>query len=102
MSFESYYPPLDMWFEVRAFPSDEGLAVYFLDVSAKRAAEQALAASEQRYRALFERAGDAILIMDDDGRYVDANESAAEMLGVPRDDIIGRSLNDFAAVAPAG
>ncbi len=98
VSFESWYEPLGMWFEVRAFPSDEGLAVYFLDVSAKRAAERALAASEQRYRALFERAGDAILIMDDEARYVDANESAAEMFGVPRDDIIGRSLNDFAAV----
>ena len=59
-SFESYYEPLDMSFEVRAFPSEDGLAVYFLDVSQKRAAERALAASEQRYRALFERAGDAI------------------------------------------
>ena len=94
-AFESYYEPLDMWFEVRAFPSEDGLAVYFLDVSAKRAAERALAASEQRYRALFERAGDAILIMDDEARYVDANQSAAEMFGVPREDIIGRSLNDF-------
>ena len=97
VAFDSYYEPLNMWFEVRAFPSEEGLAVYFLDVSAKRAAEQALAASEQRYRTLFERAGDAILIMDDETRCVDANESAAEMLGVPRDDIIGRRLNDFAA-----
>jgi len=97
-TFESWYEPLDMWFEVRIFPSDEGLAVYFLDVSAKRASERALAASEQRYRALFERAGDAILMMDDDAVYVDANESAAEMLGVPREDIIGRTLNDFAAV----
>jgi PAS domain S-box-containing protein len=94
-SFESYYEPLDMWFEVRAFPSDDGLAVYFLDVSAKRAAERALAASEQRYRMLFEHAGDAILIMDDDAVYVDANASAAEMLGVPREDILGRTLNDF-------
>ncbi len=94
-AFESYYQPLDMWFEVRAFPSEDGLAVYFLDVSAKRAAERALAASEQRYKALFERAGDAILIMDDEARYVDANQSAAEMFGVSREDIIGRSLNDF-------
>jgi PAS domain S-box-containing protein len=98
-SFESYYEPLGMWFEVRAFPSDDGLAVYFLDVSAKRAAEQALAASEQRYRMLFERAGDAILIMDDDAAYVDANASAAELFGVAREAIIGRTLNDFAVEA---
>ena len=97
--FESYYPPLDLWVAVRAFPSDDGLAVYFLDINARRAAEEDLAASEHRYRALFERAGDAILVMDDDARYLDANEAAAEMLGVPREDIIGRSLNDFAVDA---
>ena len=95
VAFVSYYPPLDLWAEVRAHPIEDGLAVYFLDVSAKRAAEQDLAASEKRYRTLFERAGDAILIMDDEAVYLDANDSAATMLGVPREAIIGRSLNDF-------
>jgi PAS domain S-box-containing protein len=94
-TFDAYYPPLDLWTSVRAFPSDDGLAVYFLDISAKRAAEQALAASEQRYRTLFERAGDAILLADESGQYVDANVAAATLLGIPRDDIIGRNLNDF-------
>ncbi len=94
--FEAYYPPLDLWVAVRAHPTEDGLAVYFLDISAKRAAEQEMTATQQRYRALFERAGDAILVMDDDALYIDANEAAAEMLGVPREDIIGRSLNDFA------
>lgn len=98
-AFVSYYPPLELWAEVRAFPSEDGLAVYFLDVSAKRIAEEALASSERRYRTLFERAGDAILIMDDDARYIDANESAAALLGVSREEIIGRSLNDFAVEA---
>lgn len=95
VAFESYYEPLNMWLDVRAFPSEDGLAVYFLDVSEKRIAKQALAASEHRYRTLFERAGDAILIMDDDARYIDANEAAAELLGRSRDEIVGRSLNDF-------
>ncbi len=99
VAFVSYYPPLKLWAEVRAHPTEDGLAVYFLDVSAKRAAEEELAASERRYRTLFERAGDAILIMDDEARYLDANESAATMLGVTREAIIGRSLNDFAEEA---
>ncbi len=93
--FESYYPPLDLWAAVRAFPTEDGLAVYFLDINAKRAAEQDLEASELRYRALFERAGDAILIADDSGRCVDANESAAALLALPSESIIGRNLNEF-------
>lgn len=93
--FESYYAPLDLWLAVRAYPSVEGLAVYFLNIGDKRAAELALVSSEQRYRGLFERAGDAVLIADDTGRYVDANPAACVLLGVPRELAIGRSLMDF-------
>ncbi len=100
--FETYYPPLDLWVAVRAFPSDEGLAVYFLDINDKRVAEQALRASEGRYRALFERAGDAILIADDSGHWVDANQAASQLLGVSSDEIIGRSLADFVVDALDG
>jgi PAS domain S-box-containing protein len=95
--FDAFYPPLDLWSAVRAFPSDAGLAVYFQDVSARRAIEEARAASEQRYRALFERAGDAIFIADDTGHFVDVNNSAATLIGLSREEIIGRRLNDFLA-----
>jgi PAS domain S-box-containing protein len=99
VTFETYYAPLDLWCAVRAFPSDAGLAVYFQDISERRAIEEARAASEQRYRALFERAGDAIFIADDSGHFVDVNESAAILVGMPRNEMVGRRLNDFLADA---
>jgi PAS domain S-box-containing protein len=55
----------------------------------------ALRASEARYRGLFEGAGDAVLIADENGHYVDANPAACALLGVAREDAIGRSLFDF-------
>src|SRR3954451_24154771 len=33
VSFEEIFPPLEAWFEVRAYPSPLGLSVYFQDVS---------------------------------------------------------------------
>ena len=40
--FEAYYPaPLDGWYELRAWPSPDGLGVYFLDITARRAAQDA-------------------------------------------------------------
>jgi PAS domain S-box-containing protein len=97
VTFEAYYPPLDLWASVRAFPSEDGLGVFFLDVNAAKTAEAALLASERRYRALFERSGDAILIADDSGRYVDANVAASVLLGLPCAEIVGQRLNDFLA-----
>jgi PAS domain S-box-containing protein len=33
VSFTEYYPPLEMWFQVVAYPSETGLSVYFRDVT---------------------------------------------------------------------
>lgn len=40
--FEEYFAPLSTWLEVRAYPSEEGLAVYFRDVTAHKQAEMDL------------------------------------------------------------
>ena len=39
-SFEQYYPPLDAWFDVRVTPNDDGLSVYFHDITDRVRAEQ--------------------------------------------------------------
>ncbi|WP_207208167.1 SpoIIE family protein phosphatase [Nocardioides glacieisoli] len=53
VSFEAYYPPpLDGWYEVRAWPSPEGLAVYFVDISDRREAQDALSRSADRLALL--------------------------------------------------
>ncbi|HYH71752.1 MAG TPA: SpoIIE family protein phosphatase [Nocardioides sp.] len=51
--FEAFYPPpLSAWYEVRAWPSPEGLAVYFVDISARREAQDALDRSARRLALL--------------------------------------------------
>jgi signal transduction histidine kinase len=60
--FEAFYPPLDTWFEVRAYPGAEGLSVYFQDVSERMRAEAErgrLLADAQRARAEAEEANRA-------------------------------------------
>jgi diguanylate cyclase (GGDEF)-like protein/PAS domain S-box-containing protein len=48
-SFEEFYPPLQCWFEVRSYPTEDGLAVYFHDSSERKGARIAL---KQAHRAL--------------------------------------------------
>jgi PAS domain S-box-containing protein len=35
-SFEEYFPPLDEWFDVRAFPDETGLSIYFREITDER------------------------------------------------------------------
>ena len=51
VAFEAYYPPpLDGWYELRVWPSPDGLSVYFLDVTARRAAQDELERAARRSR----------------------------------------------------
>jgi PAS domain S-box-containing protein len=47
VQFVEFYPPLEAWFEVSAYPSAEGLAVYFRDVTRRLRAEEELGRSRE-------------------------------------------------------
>lgn len=52
--FEVHFAPLAVWFSVRAYPSDQGMSVYFQDITERKAQEQAMlraqAASDRAQR----------------------------------------------------
>jgi PAS domain S-box-containing protein len=50
---------------------------------------------QRRFRALFEAAQDAVLIADDDRRYVEANPAAGQLLGLPPAELVGRLVQEF-------
>jgi PAS domain S-box-containing protein len=67
---------------------------------ARARAQTALARSEERHRSLFEQANDIIFTADLDQIVTDCNPAGAQAMGLPREEIIGRSIADF--VSPAG
>jgi PAS domain S-box-containing protein len=70
------------------------LDVYAVRIAAeleRKIAEHALYESDQRFRALFESAADAILLMRGD-RFVDCNPSALQLFGCTREQLLGQTL----------
>jgi len=82
------------WIEARACPTEDGLSVYFHDITAQRRAAEALRRSEQRFRNLFEQAGDSILIADRELRVVAANASACATFGYSDAEFAGLSVHE--------
>jgi len=56
VTFEEFYSPLDIWVEVRAYPSKEGLAVFYRDVTARKRAEEDLRRSQEDLRLAIDAA----------------------------------------------
>ena len=57
----------------------------FTDVTDRMAAEAAQRETEERYRTLVEHAPEAIVVLDpDSGHFVDVNENATRLFGLPR------------------
>jgi two-component system, cell cycle sensor histidine kinase and response regulator CckA len=95
---EFHYPPLDRYFGVNAYPSEQGLAVYFRDVTDQRndrveLEERGARLAEQA--ALLDEAQDAIVVRDLDGCITYWNRSAERIYGWSAEEARGRRVAEL-------
>jgi PAS domain S-box-containing protein len=69
------------------------------DVTGYQRTQEALSDSRRHLSALFENALDAIVVFDNEGRYVDANPAAGDLLGYSRNELLSMKISD---VTPPG
>jgi PAS domain S-box-containing protein len=66
-----------------------------VDITEERQHEEALRASEARYRIFVDHATDGLFLHDDKGLILDVNRQACEALGYSRDELVGASPAHF-------
>ncbi|WP_137286389.1 PAS domain S-box protein [Halorussus salinisoli] len=91
VSFVEYYRPLSTWFEVRAYPSETGLSVYFRDVTERKEREQEL----ERYETIVETVEDGIYTVGTDGTFSMVNSAFTEITGYDDEELIGTRPSRF-------
>ncbi|MEM1055217.1 MAG: PAS domain S-box protein [Bacteroidota bacterium] len=68
---------------------------YGLDITERKAAEEALATSEALKRGVFESALDAVITIDREGRIIEFNPAAEATFGHRAADVIGEQMADL-------
>lgn len=61
----------------------------------RRLADLAVAGSEEKYRALFEQAGDAVFLETLDGNILEVNQRACDMLGYTKEEMMKMNVADI-------
>src|SRR5919112_1405256 len=102
VEFEAYAPLSDRWYEVHAYPSEEGLALYRRDITKRKHAERELRESKRRNEEILESVTDGFYAMDRDWRFTYLNaravrfasQLAGELAGeeFTHEGVLGRAL----------
>ncbi|ADU28878.1 PAS domain S-box protein [Evansella cellulosilytica] len=88
--FEMYWPPRDMWYSVRAYPSENGLSVFFQDITEQK--QQATLRDDQ-YKSLFMNNSEAVFSFDLEGNYISINPAMEKLLGYSKDEYLSMNYS---------
>ncbi|MCX7986028.1 MAG: PAS domain S-box protein [Bacteroidales bacterium] len=88
------------FYSYKAFPLPNNcIGILFEDITRKKLAEQAIKENEERYKALFEKSPNGILLIstlgDTAGKIVSANPMVSKMLAYQAKEIIGKPIEQF-------
>ncbi|KAA0233186.1 MAG: hypothetical protein JJLCMIEE_02781 [Acidimicrobiales bacterium] len=85
------------WFEVlardlREDPEIEGIVVNAREIGDRKLAEQRLARSEARFRALVQNSSDLVAVVDEDGFFTYLSPAVESMLGYKPENLVGTAV----------
>ncbi|MFB2934497.1 PAS domain-containing protein [Aerosakkonemataceae cyanobacterium BLCC-F154] len=103
LELEDYYPPFHAWFSVRVYPSEDGISMYFRNISDRKQTEAEIAHLNRNLQnrvnelqTLFEVIPIGILISHDpEFKQVRSNPALAKILGTPINDNISYRADIF-------
>ena len=93
---EDYFPSLDLWIEASVFPSENGHAVYFQDISDRKKIESELTKEKLKYEDLFNLSPLPQFIYDLDSlHFLDVNLAAISEYGYSKTEFLLKKLSDI-------
>ncbi len=93
-AFETFSEFLNLWVEVNIYPSNQGIAVYFRDITERKEAEQL----RDRLEVVVSNIDSGFVIIDKDWRYIYVNRGAGEIAtktkGHTREQLLQMTLDE--------
>ncbi|MEB2779287.1 PAS domain S-box protein [Algoriphagus sp. C2-6-M1] len=91
-SFEYFYPGDGSWYELNVYPSHGGISSYFKNIDERIRAKEAIQKAYDEKNRILESIGDAFFTMNRDFTVTYWNNTAEKLIGVNREDLVGKNL----------
>lgn len=82
-------------FPIPSYSQEQWFVCMDVEITARKQMEMALQESEERYHTLFNEAADAIFINDVNGRFLDVNRQACDMLNYTKEQLLQLQVKDL-------
>jgi len=82
VAFELPFPPLDAWMQIRVYPSQDGLSIYYQDITERKLDVEKVKTSERLYRAIGESIDYGVWTCAADGANTYVSESFLKLVGL--------------------
>lgn len=93
--FEAYYPePLNAWFSVVVEPAENGIVIFFRDITQQRMEAEALRDRGMRLSAMYSTSLEYIGLMTPEGTLIECNRASLEFADNKRSDVVGKHFAD--------
>lgn len=91
--FEAFLQRFGIWTEIHAYPYQDGLSIYFRDISMRKQIEEEFELLEERFSKAFNLSPSMVSINSyDDLQYIDINEAFESATEYSRGEIIGLTI----------
>ncbi|MFC4723200.1 PAS domain S-box protein [Geojedonia litorea] len=90
ITIQDFYEPTQRWVEHKLYPSPEGLAVYFSDITELKNAQDNVSKAKEFSEALIASLRSGLVVMNIDGEIIDANPSFCKITKFTKEELLGR------------
>lgn len=99
---EYHCVPLDIWLDTHVLPTDEGIAIFFRDITDHKGAQLLRDSAARRLSQVLEATTDAVVSINRSGNFTFLNRRARELLAI-KGDLLGKNVwEEFPAATQQG
>ena len=90
VNFDFYIPTKQQWYDIRAYPSNDVLTVYFFDITERKRSN---IRTNEYYQSLFTNNPNAVYSFDLIGKYLEINKALEELIGYSEEELLSMSYH---------